>query len=60
MSSENFVNAMSKGNNLEAEQAFKDAITQKVGDALEIKRKEVANNLVKSHIPEVEDDAKKV
>ena len=60
MSSENFVNAMSKGNNLEAEQAFKDAITQKVGDALEIKRKEVSNNLVKTHIPEVEKNEEEV
>ena len=39
--SKEFVDAVSTGNNLEAEDAFKDAISAKVGDALETKRKEV-------------------
>ena len=56
MSAENFVNELQKGNNLGAEDAFKSIMTQKVGDALEDKRKEVAGSFVKSHIPEVEED----
>ena len=57
MSSEDFVNALQKGNNLEAEDAFKTAIGDKVADALETKRKEVANNFVKT---KVEDNAEEV
>ena len=36
------------GDNLGAEEAFKGSITGKVADALEVKRKEVANTFVKS------------
>ena len=54
MSAENFVNELQKNNNLGAEDAFKSIMTQKVGDALEDKRKEVAGSFVKNHIPEVE------
>ena len=53
MSSENFVDALHSGKNLEAEDAFKSAMQDKVGQALEIKRREVANNFVKT---KVEDD----
>ena len=56
MSAENFVNELQKGNNLGAEDAFKSIMAQKVGDALEDKRKEVAGSFVKNHIPEVEED----
>ena len=56
MSAENFVNELQKSNNLGAEDAFKSIMTQKVGDALEDKRKEVAGSFVKNHIPEVEED----
>jgi len=56
MSAENFVNALSQGDNLEAETAFKDVMTNRVAGALEIKRKEVAGTFVKNHIPEVEDN----
>ena len=56
MSSNEFVNALHKGNNLDAEDAFKMAMSSKVGDALEDKRKEVAGSLVRNHIPEVEED----
>ena len=38
MSSEDFVNALYNGKNLEAEDAFKSAMQDKVGQALEIKR----------------------
>ena len=48
------IDALSNGDNLGAEQAFKDSITAKVGDALEVKRKEVANTFVQSN--KVEDD----
>ena len=53
MSSEEFVNALYNGKNLEAEDAFKTAIQDKVGAAVEVKRREVANNFVKT---KVEDD----
>ena len=58
MSSEKFVDALQKGNNLEAEDAFKTAIGDKVADALETKRKEVANNFVQSK--KVESDEEEV
>ena len=60
MSSDDFVNALQQGNNLGAEDAFKSAMQDKVADALEIKRKEVANTMVTQHIPEVEEDEEDV
>ena len=54
MSSENFVDALQVGKNLEAEDAFKSAMQDKIGAALETKRREVANSFVKSAI-ELED-----
>jgi hypothetical protein len=54
------IDALSGGDNLGAEQAFKDTIAAKVGDALEIKRKEVANTFVQSSTNKVEDDGAKV
>ena len=48
MSSDDFVNALQQGNNLGAEDAFKSAMQDKVADALETKRREVANNFVQS------------
>ena len=56
MSSEDFVNALQKGNNLEAEDAFKTAIGDKVADALETKRREVANNFVKSKVEDNDEE----
>ena len=50
------IDALSDGDNLGAEEAFKDTIKSKVGDALETKRKEVANSFVKSEVKQ-EDDA---
>ena len=50
------IDAIATGDNLGAETEFKNAIQVKVGDALEIKRKEVANTMVSQHIPEVEED----
>ena len=56
MSSKEFVDALAKGSNLDAEDAFKNAIGTKVQDTLENKRKELAKGFVNNHIPEPEDD----
>ena len=56
MSAENFVNELQQGNNLGAEDAFKSAMTDRVAQSLEMKRKEVAGSFVRNHIPEVEED----
>ena len=48
MSSEEFVNAIHDGKGLEAENAFKTAMQDKIGATLETKRKEVANNFVRT------------
>jgi len=54
------IDALSTGDNLGAEQAFKDTISSKVADALETKRKEVANTFVKSSVTQDEGDGDKV
>ena len=56
MSSKDFVDALARGNNLDAEDAFKNAVGQKVQDKLETKRQELAKGFVNNHIPEPEDD----
>ena len=56
MSAKEFVNALHNKKNLDAEDAFKMAMSTKVGDALEDKRKEVAQGFVNNHIPEVEEN----
>ena len=56
MSAKEFVDAIHNKKNLDAEDAFKMAMSSKVGDALEDKRKEVARGFVNNHIPEVEED----
>ena len=48
MSSEDFVDALHMGKNLEAEDALKSAMQDKIGAALENKRREVANSFVKT------------
>ena len=50
MSSDNFVNALQQGYNLGAEDAFKSAMQDKIGAALETKRREVANSFLKTVI----------
>ena len=57
--SNEFVNALHNGKNLEAEDAFKSAMQDKVGAALETKRKEVANSFVKT-VTKDEGDAEEV
>ena len=54
--SREMIDALANGDNLSAENEFKNAVSQKVGDALELKRKEVAGTMVSQHIPEVEED----
>ena len=43
-----FVDQLAKGNNAEAGDAFKDALRDKVGDALDTSRKEYASSLFQS------------
>ena len=50
------IDALSDGDNLGAEKSFKDTIASKVGDALETKRKEVANTFVKTSVTQDEGD----
>jgi hypothetical protein len=42
--SREFIDAIASGNNLEAEDEFKNSISSKVGDALEFRRKELSQN----------------
>ena len=51
--SKEFVDALATGNNLEAETVFKSAMSAKIGDALEIKRSEVAKTFVQQAKDEV-------
>ena len=53
--SREFVDSVESGNNIEAETAFKTSMSTKVGDALEIKRKEISANFVKNVSPEPEE-----
>ena len=54
------IDALSDSDNLGAEKAFKDTINTKVADALETKRKEVANTFVKSSVTQDEGDGEEV
>ena len=58
MNTDEVVDALSKDDNLGAESAFKSVMQKKVGDALEMKRREVANNFVKTK--QVEDNVEEV
>ena len=46
--SREFVDALSKGNNLEADAAFKSSMISKVGDSLQKIRRGLANTFVKT------------
>ena len=48
MSAEDFVNQLQNKNNLGAEDAFKSAMTDRVAQSLEMKRKEVAGSFVRN------------
>jgi len=60
MSIPNMLSALVDDNKIEAENAFKEVISQKIGDALDLKRVEVANTLVKHHIPQDADASEEV
>lgn len=53
----NFVDAIASGDNLDAESHFNQALSAKVGSALETKRQEVANSLVTGHVPQDKEDS---
>ena len=53
--SREFVDAIVSGNNVDAEKAFTASVSTKVGDALEVKRKEISANFVKSVSSEPEE-----
>ncbi len=54
--SKEFIDALVDGNNIEAEKAFSITMAARVGDALEVKRKEHANTFVKSSYTDQESD----
>ena len=56
MSSKDFVDALARGSNLDAEDAFKSAVGQKVQDTLENKRKELAKAYVRTPVSSAEED----
>ena len=53
--SREFVDAIVDGNNIGAEEVFKTSIGDKVGDALELRRKDLANTFVKTMSVETEE-----
>ena len=54
--SREFVDAIAIGNNIGAEEVFKTSVSTKVGDALEVKRKELSNTFVKTMSTETEEN----
>jgi|TARA_B110000285_G_scaffold194469_1_gene224139 hypothetical protein len=54
--SKEFVDALVNSNNIEAEKAFSITMAARVGNALEVKRRELANTFVKSGYMDKEAD----
>ena len=54
--SREFVDAVVAGDNVGGEQAFKDALSSKVGETLEVKRREYAKTFVGSLPTAVEEE----
>ena len=54
--SREFVDAVVAGDNISGEKAFKDSISSKVGETLEVKRREYAKTFVGSLPKAVEED----
>ena len=50
------LNAIVSGNNIEAERIFQDDMANRVGNKLEMQRRDVANSFVKSPIEYDEED----
>ena len=57
MSVKDLVDKLVQGSHLESEDAFKSAMADKVGAALETKRQDVANSFVKTPIDFVDQEA---
>ena len=51
------LNAIVSGNNIEAERIFQDDMANRVGDKLEMQRRDVANSFVKSSVEYVDQEA---
>ena len=51
------LNAIVSGNNIEAERIFQNDMANRVGDKLEMQRREVANSFVKSSVEYVDQEA---
>ena len=52
--SKEFVDAIANNSNIEAEKAFSITMATRVGDALEVKRRELANTFVKHQDKELD------
>ena len=50
------LNAIVSGNNIEAERIFQNHMADRVGNKLEMQRREVANSFVKSPIEDVNEE----
>ena len=54
MSSDKIVDALVNNSNLDAEDAFKETMKDKVAMAIDTKKQEIAKGFVRDHIPETE------
>jgi hypothetical protein len=52
--SKEFVKAVISDNNIEAEKAFNDSISTKVGQALETRRREISQSIVSKNMIETD------
>ena len=52
--SKEFVKSVISDNNIEAEKAFNDSISTKVGQTLETKRREISQNIVSTKMVETD------
>ena len=57
MSSDKIVDALVNNSNLDAEDAFKETMKDKVAMAIDDKKQEIAKGFVRDHIPETEPEA---
>ena len=57
MTSDKIIDAIHTGSNLDAEDAFKDVMKDKIAMAIDTKKQEVAKCFVRDHITEVEPEA---
>ena len=57
MTSDKVIDAIHTGSNLDAEDACKDVMKDKIAMAIDTKKQEVAKGFVRDHITEVEPEA---